>query len=148
MNASTPQGGLGGGTKGFGEFGPWGSLNWPDRGGCRRAKPGRFGSFAFAMKHRHFSWILAGKARKCGRFWVFVCVCVSQTKPGKQSIWRQCPPSARKQSTKRMPNGPVLPMCWGRVVMGEKFFSSAGAGAKCTLPVRVPNPSTVLEEGS
>ena len=66
-----------------------------------RAKPGRFGSLVFAMKNRHFggecSWILAGKARKCGRFWVFGCV----PSPGKQSIWRQCPPSARKQSTKK-----------------------------------------------
>ena len=26
--------------------------------------------------------------------------------PGKQSIWRQCPPSARKQSTKKLPNRP------------------------------------------
>ena len=41
-----------------------------DLSGARRAKPGRFGSLAFAMKNRHFggerSWILAGKARKCG----------------------------------------------------------------------------------
>ena len=53
------------------------------------------------MKNRHFegecSWTLAGKARKCGRFWVFACV----PNPGKQSIWRQCPPSARKQRTKK-----------------------------------------------
>ena len=27
-------------------------------------------------------------------------------KTGKQSIWRQCPPSARKQSTKKLPNRP------------------------------------------
>ena len=69
-------------------------------------KPGGFGSLAFAMKNGHFrghcSWILAGKARKCGRFWVFACV----PNPGKQSIWRQCPPSARKQSTKKLPNRP------------------------------------------
>ena len=75
-------------------------------GGCRRAKPGRFGGLAFAMKNRHFgghcSWIIAGKARKCGRFWVFACV----PNPGKQSIWRQYPPSARKQSTKKLPNRP------------------------------------------
>ena len=61
---------------------------------------------AFAMKNRHFGgecpWILAGKARKCGRFWVFACV----PNPGKQSIWRQHPPSARKQSTKKLPNRP------------------------------------------
>ena len=67
----------------------------------RRAKPGRFGILAFALKDRHFggecSQILAGKARKCGRFWVFACV----SNPGKQSIWRQFPPSARKQSTKK-----------------------------------------------
>ena len=72
----------------------------------RRAKPGRIGSLAFAMKNRHFgghcSWILAGKAGKCGRFWVFTCV----PNPGKQSIWRQCPPSARLQSTKKLPNRP------------------------------------------
>ena len=72
----------------------------------RRAKPGRFGSLAFAMKNRHFggecSWIPAKKARKCGRFWVFACV----PNPGRQSIWRQCPPSARKQSTKKLPNRP------------------------------------------
>ena len=53
-----------------------------------RAKPGRFGSLAFAMKNRHIggqcSCILAGKARKCGKFWVFACV----PNPGKQSIWR------------------------------------------------------------
>ena len=55
-------------------------------GGCtgRRAKPGRFGSLVFAMKNRHLwgecSWILAGKARKYGRFWVFACV----PNPGKQ----------------------------------------------------------------
>ena len=68
---------------------------------CRRAKPGRFGSFSFAMKSRHFggecSWTLAGKARKYGRFWVFACF----PNPGKQSIWRQCPPSTGKQSTKK-----------------------------------------------
>ena len=47
-------------------------------GGSRMAKPGRFGSLAFAMKNRHFrgecSWILEGKARKRGKFWVFACV--------------------------------------------------------------------------
>ena len=56
-------------------------------------------------------WILAGKARKCDRFWVFARV----PNPGKQSIWRQCPPSARKQSTKKLPNRPgfthVHPPC-------------------------------------
>ena len=75
---------------------------------CGRAKPGRFGSLAFAMKNRHFggenSRILAGKARKCGRFWVLACV----QNPSKQSIWRQCPPSAGKQNTKKMPNRPVF----------------------------------------
>ena len=69
---------------------------------------GRFGSFAFAMKNRHFggecSWVLVGKARKCGKFWVFTYV----PNPGKQSIWRQCPPSARKESTKKLPNRPVF----------------------------------------
>ena len=60
------------------------------------------------MKNRHFgghcSWILAGQARKCGRFWVFARV----PNPGKQSIWRQRPPSARKQSTKKLPNRPAF----------------------------------------
>ena len=79
----------------------------PEKGNnCRRAKPGRFGSFSLAMKNRHFGgeccWTLAGKARKCGRFWVFACV----PNPGEQSVWRQCPPSARKQSTKKLPNRP------------------------------------------
>ena len=82
------------------------SLHIAESAHCRRAKTGRFGSLAFAMKNRHFggecSWILAGKARKCGRFWVFACV----PNPGKQSIWRQCPPSGRKQSTKKLPNRP------------------------------------------
>ena len=72
----------------------------------RRAKPGRFGSFASALKNTHFgrecSQILAGKARKYGRFWVFACV----PNPGKQRIWRQCPPSAGKQSTKKLPDCP------------------------------------------
>ena len=49
-----------------------------EKGTSRRARPGRCGSLALAMKNRHFggecSWILAGKARKCGRFWVFACV--------------------------------------------------------------------------
>ena len=73
---------------------------------CRRAKPGRFGSLAFAMKNRHFggecSWMRAGEARKCVKFWVFACV----PNPGKQSIWRQCSPNAWKQSTKNLPNRP------------------------------------------
>ena len=77
-------------------------------GACRRANPGRFGSLAFAMKNRHFggecSWTLAGKARKCGKFWVLACV----LNPGKQSIWRQCPLSAGKQSTEKIPNRPVF----------------------------------------
>ena len=34
------------------------------------------------------------------------CVCVTVPKPGQQSIWRQCPPSARKQSTNKLPNRP------------------------------------------
>ena len=74
----------------------------------RRATPGRFGSLAFAMKNRHFgrqcSWIPARKARKCGKFWVLACV----PNPGKQRIWRQCPPSARKESTKKLPNHPAF----------------------------------------
>ena len=82
------------------------SVGKGDRCTGRRAKPGRFGSLAFALKNKHFggecSQILAGKARKCGRFWVFACA----PNPGKQSIWRQCPPSARKQSTKKLPNRP------------------------------------------
>ena len=73
---------------------------------CRRAEPGRFGSLGLAKKNRHFggvcSWMLAGKARKCGRFWVFACV----PNPGKQSIWRQCASSTRKESTKKLPNRP------------------------------------------
>ena len=77
---------------------------------CGRAKPGRFWQSRVSMRNWHFggesSQILAGKARKCGRFWVFACV----PNPGKQSLWRQCPPSARKQSTDKMPHRPVLPM--------------------------------------
>ena len=99
---------------------------------CRRAKPGRFGSSAFAIKNRHFggecSWILAGKARKCGRFWVFACV----PNPGKQSIWRQCPPNARKQSTKKLPNRPgsthvqILPPLSGDDSVGKAKMRTAG----------------------
>ena len=75
-----------------------------------RAKPGRFGSLALAWNEKEVFWgressrIPAGKARKCGRLWVFACV----PNPGEQSIWRQCPPSARKQSTKERPNRPVF----------------------------------------
>ena len=89
----------------------------------RRAKTGLFffGSLAFAMKNRHFggecSWILAGKARKCGRFWVLECV----PNPGKQSIWRQCPPSARKQSTKKLPNRPGFTHAQ-RLPLGSKLM--------------------------
>ena len=81
--------------------------------GSRRAKPGRFGSLAFAMKNTHFgrhcSWILGGKALKCGIFWVFACV----PNPGKQSIWRQYPPSARKQSTKKTAKSSRFCPCTG-----------------------------------
>ena len=35
---------------------------------------------------------------------MFACV----PNPGKQSIWRQCPPSARQESTKKLPNHPVF----------------------------------------
>ena len=38
------------------------------------------------------------------KFWVFACV----PNTGRQSIWRQCPPSARKQSTKKLPNRPAF----------------------------------------
>ena len=90
------------------------------------AKPGRFGSLAFAMKNRHFggecSRILAGKARNCGGFWVFACV----QNPGKQRIWRQCPPSARKQSTKKLPNRPG--------------FTHVHQTPYIRLPLRVSNP--------
>ena len=83
----------------------------PTRPPCRRAKPGRFSSLAYAMKNRHFggecSWILAGKARKCGRFWVFACV----PNPGKRSIWRQCAPSSRKQSTTKTAKSSRLCPC-------------------------------------
>ena len=48
--------------------------------------------------------MLAGKARTCGKFWVFACV----PNPGKQSIQRQSPPSARKQSTNKLLNRPVF----------------------------------------
>ena len=87
---------------------------------------GRFGSSAFAMKNRHFggecSWILAVKARKCGRFWVFACV----PNPGKQSIWRQCPPSARKRSTKK-------------TAKSSRFCPCTGGGVVChTRGVRMP----------
>ena len=70
--------------------------------------PARFGSLAFAIKNRHFrgecSRILARTARKYSKFWVFACV----PNPGKQSIWRQCPPSSGKQSTNKLPNRPVF----------------------------------------
>ena len=50
------------------------------------------------MKNRHFgrecSCILAGKARKCGRFWVFARV----PNPGKQSTWKTV--SSKCQETK------------------------------------------------
>ena len=97
----------------------------PQKGACRRAKRGRFGSLAFAMKNRHFggesSRILAGKARECGKFWMFACV----PNPSKQSIWRQCPQSARE--TKHKKNCqivPVLRMYKGRVVSKKSPFDS------------------------
>ena len=77
----------------------------PGGGGCRRAKPGRFGSLAFAMKNRQFG----------GECWVFACV----PNPGKQSIWRQCPPSARKQSSKKTAKSSRFCPCTGAGVLQE-----------------------------
>ena len=72
----------------------------------RRAKPGRFGSLAFAMKNRHFgkqcSWRLAGKARKCGRFWAFACV--SQILVNK-TVSSKCQETKHE---KKLPNRPVF----------------------------------------
>ena len=80
---------------------------------------------AFVMKNRHFggecSWVLAGKARRCGKFWVFACV----PNPGKLSIWRQCPPSARKESTKKLPNRSVF--------THVLFFSKKGGAVPAVL---------------
>ena len=117
----------------------------------RRAKPGRFGNLAFAMKKGNLggqcSWIRAGKARKCGLFWVFACV----PNPGKQSIWRQCPPSAGKQSTEKMRNRPVFSENSRRLWLSEipcwkslpanfdaagKFFTDFPA-ARNAIPARV-----------
>ena len=94
-----------------------------------RAKPGQFGSLALARKNRHLggesSRILAGKARKCGRFWVFACV----PNPGKR-VSSKC----WKKSTKKMPNRPrFLPTCrvshgvWGssRGPLWDLFFGLA-----------------------
>ena len=73
-----------------------------------KGKPGTIWQFSVCHENRHFggecSRILAGKARKCGNLWVFACV----PNPGKQNIWRQCPPSARKQSAHKLPNRPVF----------------------------------------
>ena len=103
---------------------PKNPLKWQRERECtgRRAKPGRFvGSLAFAMKNRHFggecSWIPAGKARKCGRFGVFARL----PNPGKQSIWRQCPPSARKHSTKKLPNRPGFTHVQRDPSLGPRF---------------------------
>ena len=87
-----------------------------DRGGvCRRAKTGRFGSLAFAMKNRHFggecSWILAGKARKCGRFWVFACLQILVNKPFGDSVLQVLGNKARKNCQ----IVPVLPVYGGDV---------------------------------
>ena len=116
------EGGIWAGSSDIFYFAPLLMRGWGG-GGCRRAETGRFGSLAFAMKNRHFggecSWILAGKARKCGRFWVFACV----PNPGKQSIWRQCPPSARKQSTKKLPNRPGFTHVQGGGAEGRGNFS-------------------------
>ena len=78
---------------------------------CGRAKPGRFGSLAFAMKIGISGDSAHGyqqeKHESVADSGCFVCV----PNPSKQSIWRQCPPSARKQSTEKMPNRPFFPMC-------------------------------------
>ena len=94
-------------------------------------KEGRFGSLAFAMKNRHFwgenSWILAGKARKCGRFWMFAGV----PNPGKQSIWRQRPPSARKtKHEEKSKSSRFDPCAWG----GFRHKSKGLGMVRCQHP--------------
>ena len=77
----------------------------------RRAKPGRFGSLAFAMKKRAFRrTLLLNTSRASTKMWQILGVCLCP-KSGKQSIWRQRPPSARKQSTKKLPDRPGLCPC-------------------------------------
>ena len=79
----------------------------------RRAK---FGSLAFAMKNRHFggecSWILAGKARKRGKFWMFACV----PNPGKLQV-----PGNKAQTNCQIV--PVLPMYRYPVYYGIPYAS-------------------------
>ena len=73
----------------------------------RRAKPGRFGSLAFALKNRHFGGERSpDTSRESTKMRQILGVCVCPKPPGKQSIWRQRPPSARKQSTDKLPNCP------------------------------------------
>ena len=61
------------------------------------------------MKNRHFggerSWILAGKARKRGKFWVFACVSrILVNKVSGDSVLQMLGNKGRK----KLPNRPVF----------------------------------------
>ena len=90
-------------------------LGWPMHEACAQqrmyrweGKAGTIWKFSACHDKKAFRGrVLPDTGRestKCGRFWVFAYV----SNPGKQSIWRQCPPSARKQNTKKMPIRPVF----------------------------------------
>ena len=75
---------------------------------------------------------------------MFACV----PNPGKQSIWRQRPPSARKQSTKIMPHRPVFthvqPLTCGRQSRYLGWTESVPLPRKLVL--QSGPPATVLRK--
>ena len=79
----------------------------------------------------------------CCRFWVFACV----PNPGKQSIWRQCPPSARKQSTKKLPNRPGFAHVQGPL---PELYEQSPQRFLCPYRILLPVPTllSVVSAGS
>ena len=66
---------------------------------------------------------------------MFACV----PNPGKQSIWRQCAPSARKQSTKKLPNRPGFTHVQG---WASNFTGSAVPQQRCAV-LSAPGPQAM-----
>ena len=54
---------------------------------------------------------------------------------------------AQEPKWKRKPKSSELSIeCPENLLMGDRFLSSAGAGGNCVRPMRLPNPSPVLDK--
>ena len=90
-------------------------------------------------ENRHFggetSQILAGESTKVRQI-------LGVPNPGKQSIWRQCPSSARKRSTKQMPNRPVFYPHVPPPPPTTNYYENNSLGAFVPNSEGIPRPRT------